>query len=302
MIDTIKFKVRRQQFQSSWQKLEPICTFIRLKYKYGVPYKVFSFNKGIYIEIGDDHAYFQLSLPKFYYGSNVIPLSFQDIRFALKRLEDVLGFKGVWNATLVRIDFALTFHVSQHPSVYINCLTKSAFFKSYSQYEDETVRYGKTNYQLLFYNKSKETGATESRTGIYLLRCELQLQRHLSEQFRRKSVRIIHLQVRSFLAQLEALFQISYFKTFRRNSVLMPPDHATIAALKDFYIMEGIHNANGVADLSAKLKEMVKLKQIKSTQRRYFLQHIWSLHRSNNRVQKLDIFKDLDEQVRQLRF
>jgi len=193
MIDTIKGYINLNQY--SYQDFEDLLIKGSKTIKENC-YTI-SFNlSNIKVTIKFDHnnrpltLFFNGSLPKFYFGNNLIHLNKNTTLEAIQMLSDNLNI-DMSKAILTRVDVGVNLEVDYSVHQYISCLVAFPRLEM-MRFKDSVTFYTNSGYKsLIFYDKLKEIKAKDKETYNSLpnynldkniLRYELQLKKSLKRR------------------------------------------------------------------------------------------------------------------------
>lgn len=95
------------------------------------------------------------SVPKFYYGDNLMQLTRQDAIAAIDKISDELGI-NISDGKLFRLDIGVNLKMDKKLNHYLNQLGNKRYFKKTTFYDNQTISYQNQQRELMFYDKLAE--------------------------------------------------------------------------------------------------------------------------------------------------
>jgi hypothetical protein len=194
MIDTIKgYKnLRKYKYQDFEEFISQGTKTVR-ENCYTISFKLS--NMRITIKFDLNHKpitmFFNGSLPKFYYGNNLVHLDWKSTSKAIEMLSDNLNV-NISNAILTRVDIGVNMNVDYSVHQYISCLLAYPRLGT-MRFKDSVTFFTKSDFKsLIFYDKLKELKNRDKKTyasiskeyhNQNILRYEYQFKKNLKRRF-----------------------------------------------------------------------------------------------------------------------
>ncbi|PIE50512.1 MAG: hypothetical protein CSA38_02630 [Flavobacteriales bacterium] len=201
MIDTIRgYIILNKSHKSNFKTLLQDSTKTIRKNGYTKTTNLLNFK--ITISFDEKHNPHRLSfngsLPKFYYGNNLIHLDWDKTQDAIQMLSDSLNV-NISEAILMRVDFGINIPLKHSIYEYINCFLAYPRLETI-RFKESVTFYTSTNTRsFIYYDKLKEM-SNKKKNNFYnqfinenVLRYEIQLKKHLKRRFRLKEMKVKHL-------------------------------------------------------------------------------------------------------------
>lgn len=187
-------------------------------------FKRFLGDKRMSMMITGDRIWIKGSLSQYYHES-YDSLSWSEVEFAIKRIEDEIGV-DLSSATITQIDLECTFSLSRKPSFYMNFLGDSPYFNHFK--EKNTVYYNSGTRKIKIYDKGKKNRGDKLHN---LLRYELSLKsKYLTQNYGRK-LTVIDLYSADIQTSLIDLWYASYLKINKYKAYVF--DMSEIESIRD---------------------------------------------------------------------
>lgn len=247
--------------------------------------------------------FFNGSLPKFYFGNNLIHLNKNTTLEAIQMLSDNLNV-DMSKAILTRVDIGVNLEVDYSVHQYISCLVSYPRLEP-NRFKDSVTFFTKSGYKsLIFYDKLKEIKDKDKETynslpGYYfdknILRYELQLKKSLKRRLGLDKVLMRDLCSDTVQNKLLSLWLKSYHKV-EKLSFDIDPVHL-LQSHNGLYKYLAFHGADslGYERLSNTISELqfdVKNSSVKRSKMKYTLNELLRNVRENaldkNLVGELD--------------
>jgi len=246
--------------------------------------------------------FFNGSLPKFYFGNNLIHLNKNTTLEAIQMLSDNLNV-DMSKAILTRVDVGVNLEVDYSVHQYISCLVAFPRLEM-MRFKDSVTFFTKSDYKsLIFYDKLKEIKAKDKETYNSLpdyldkniLRYELQLKKSLKRRLGLDKVLLKDLYCDTVQNKLLSLWLKSYHKV-EKLSMDIDPIHL-LQSHNGLYKYLAFHGADslGYERLSNTISELqfdVKNSSVKRSKMKASLNELLKNVRENaldkNLVGELD--------------
>ena len=205
------------------------------------------------------------SLSKFLYENNCYSLSYEDIKTALRILEDTLEIP-LKKAKVTRIDFASNLLMKHPPECYINHLLDIEGFNRFDN--KSTLSFKGKNTEISFYNKVREkrnkfNAVPKAWKDENILRYELRLKNNIDYIFE-TTVTVANLFDEGFYIQLWEKWAEMYYKIKTTQKVYI--NLMNCNKPKDFedQILRFGYMAYGIANALEDVKQLRQLKRFKN--------------------------------------
>ena len=168
MIDTIRMNINEYELNTPISFLEEVSCKIRVDRRKSRGNRVVGWLDNMKVDIKNKRLTLEGSLSKWMNGNNVYGMEFGQIKEAIDRLGERLGF-SLYNARVTRIDIAQTFKMECKVPEYLKRLHymegfNNFAFNAHCRYFEEDIKYPEL--QMCFYDKVKERVEKKERKKI----------------------------------------------------------------------------------------------------------------------------------------
>lgn len=200
------------------------------------------------------------SLPKFYFGTNLIDVSREDIKTIINCLSDSLTLK-LENAFVYRLDTGINIIVDRSVTEYTQCLGEARYFQKLA-YREGGVLYKNSIRSICFYDKMREmkkhkVAIPEKYVDCNILRYELRYLKRLDKHLKVKpALTAGTLYEEGFYGQLvrkmrQAYTAIKKYKDCQNLQNLQPQN---LKEVQDAFVLAGIPAIGGMERVTELLR------------------------------------------------
>ncbi len=193
MVDTLGFTLQLSVVGNYIDFINEVGAKIKVDIKKSNEFKVIGTLKNLRVYIEREFIRIEGSLPKYYYGTNLKPLSYSEIGLIIDELSEKLGIP-LRDADIFRIDMAENIEVKNSPQSYFSFLGDLARF-------DRIMRKGTLYYEqgwckLCFYDKIVEASKhndlylTEELLSKNILRYEVRYMRDWLKKYFGRNIKV----------------------------------------------------------------------------------------------------------------
>lgn len=302
MIDTIHLKY---QLRGTSDHERLLGLFSRWgKSSYSNAGRVFykSLLRNLEIDLSDQFLRIRGSLAKFYLGNNIMELTPEQIKLALFELSHLLQ-TNILSAELRRIDISHCFYLRNSISDYLACFEDTPEFKKYYRVTHQTKTYAKENYAIVFYDKRAESRKNKEISPLEpsnsnILRIELQLQRRLIDELKRKKIYAVHLCARGFLSELIERWREEYFSIYTRNLLINDMGRFPKKMKRQMNFVRNVEDHGGRSRLHEFIDRETRAARTSPNQKKYFKAVMRNLYSEKAFFQEIPILSELHSKVR----
>ncbi|HEY4874084.1 MAG TPA: hypothetical protein VIH86_00800 [Puia sp.] len=241
------------------------------------------------------------SLSMFYHKNNIQSLQYLEMKGALDRLCQMLGF-NIYLGKLVRVDVGASLFTIYPVKNYLNLFQEDPQLKGYCRYRT-TILCKLENYSVQFYDKIAQMLANDRTIPLdfhhkYVLRYEVQFTNHLQVQFHRRDLRVLHLLNTSFLNQLHEKWFHSFFNLYRRPKLRLVDTDLTPRKLADFSVLSNIETRCGIKIIYTTIDDQFKKGILTKAQRQYKRHILQKLYNSPDFLKPDSLYEELVEKIK----
>lgn len=266
------------------------------------------------ITILPDKIFLNGSLGKFYFGTNVLPLSREDLPKALKKLKKETGLP-IQYARIIRIDFAVNLFLQFPFKKYLQCFEEThGYTKSHSQYGG--IRYIKQkerdNFELSIYNKLSELrvnardvyavakGVMEKGGEKAIMRIELRMKSEVKKRLlpNVQKLMVPHLLSRKVNQRLARLWQKTYGGIAKNKSHRLPTGISGLKELKDVLVSMQIKSM-GLHQILADIDEIASTNKWTAKKKSTTKADIKRLYNSSSSGTSSHYIKEIETKIKE---
>lgn len=308
IIDTISITLRRIDCNVDWNitniaKELTHYSFVRNSVTNETYVRGWHANFRVYLS--NDILKLEGSLPKYYYGSNIKTLTFEDAILAIESLSFDFGLPFE-RGYIKRIDIGRNIIVRKQVKEYLDAFDETKGF-----FRDRTTNrllYKTPNQQiaLSMYDKQKELKRNDREIFEYtkngflknknLLRYELQITQRANKQLGYKSLRVVLLRSKTFVKKLNDIWFKKYKSIYTKKKFAFGENVNSYGELQTQLLIFGVQKF-GPANLFEVLNDLRKRGNITASQKRYAIAKINNLIKTNGCLIELDHVEELNKQM-----
>lgn len=243
MIDTICLTLHLSALNNYIDFMAEVGTKINVDFKKSNEYRIIGTLKNLNIYIESAFVRIEGSLPKYYYGSNLITLSRSEPGIIIDQLSNELGIP-LQEAIITRIDIAANIEVENNPKSYFLSLGILSKF-------DRLLRKGSSLYyeqnwcKLCFYDKIAEAKShndsylTEELLNKNILRYEIRFFRDWLKYYFKRNIKAkeIYGDSSDICCELVAEWYFKY-EAITKTGIMKPKFDMTMKSLLGWYLKE----------------------------------------------------------------
>lgn len=242
------------------------------------------------------------SLAKFYLGNNITELAPEQIKLALFELSELLQ-TNICSAEIRRVDVSHCFGLRHRVSDYLACFEDTPEFRKYFRATGQTKTYAKENFAVVLYDKLLESKKHNEVIPVelsdeHILRIELQLQRRLTDELKRRKIYAVHLFARGFLRQLIERWMEEYFSIYTRKLLSVDPGLMSLKLRRQLNFVRNVESYGGRSKLHELIDRETTSGRTSQNQRKYFKAIMRMLYSENTFFGAIPIVSELDNMVR----
>jgi len=261
------------------------------------------------VRILDDRIYFNGSIGKYYHGNNVVSLTKDDLKEALKKLKKTTGLQ-IYKADVCRIDIAMNI-VLPHK------------FKSYTPFLENTPDYlvgrdkfggmryktRQGNIEFVFYDKLRELRNRDELTynltkGYVGKGCMMRIEARIVKTARKtllpkaSKLMAVHLLSETVHRRLIWVWKKHYNKIPKSKSPRLRFDVSGLKELKDILATYALHTI-GLKDVLTDIEEMARQGEWSAKKKSTVRRGIKDLHQDEFLGKTSHYIKEMEEAVRE---
>lgn len=239
------------------------------------------------------------SLCKFYHDNNLVSLTLDDLKLALKMLAADSGLP-IYRGNIVRIDLGINLITDEPVSNYFEQLDETS---RWIRNERKTeVNYTKGNQSLTFYDKKQELHKHDPSTHHLIkdknvLRIESRSTKQLTQTFKyEKPIKVAMLLSTTFRNKLLTKF-INDYESINKKKQLSLMNATCVADIKNMTYYQGIEQLGGKKNFMKIINDVRKAKKWPYTKTSTIRQWISRVIKNTPAIEEVDSIQELNEMV-----
>jgi len=250
------------------------------------------------------------SIPKAIYQNNLIIPSIDEILCCFDLIKEIFGLP-IKLARIVGIDIGYNFEMDHPVQKYLDCLTETPGFTRIRHKNKNSVYYMRSNYTLIFYDKTKEVKRkrySESTCNLpegfedkYVLRYEIRFRSRIDSSFKFGVVRTLLLHSLTFRNELLQRWEKYYFEINKALNLTLEAGIKNLPAFKNQIALNGIGQLGGVKRLVEAVKDYWKEGHIEKKTYDSMRKWIKKISKNDSQFAELDYIKELNEKISRIK-